>query len=70
MPVSMGNIGENYIIKMITGNREVRSHLQAMGFNPGTEIRVITKVQGGDVILGVKDSRVAVNEEQARHIMV
>ncbi|MDO4265108.1 MAG: FeoA family protein [Eubacteriales bacterium] len=69
MPVSMGKIGETYTIKCVTGSGEVRSHLEAMGFTPGTEVRVISQLNG-DVILGVKDSRVAVNEEQARHIMV
>lgn len=69
MPVSMGNIGETYTIKRLSGSSEVRSHLEAMGFNIGTEVRVVAQM-GGNVILAVKESRVAVNEDQARHILV
>lgn len=69
MPVSMGTLGQTYTIKCVTGSGEVRSHLEAMGFTSGTEVKIIAQMNG-DVILSVKDSRVAVNEEQARHIMV
>lgn len=69
MPISMGQIGNAYTIRRISGSGEVRSHLQAMGFNPGTKIRLIAQLHG-DVIVGVRESRVAVNEEQARHILV
>lgn len=69
MPISMGNIGETYTIRTLTGSGEVRSHLEALGFNVGTEVRVVAQL-GGNVILAVKESRIVVNEEQARHILV
>ena len=69
MPVSMGRIGETYQVKRVTGSGELRSHLEAMGFTAGTDIRVVAQMNG-DVILAVKESRVAVGEDQARHIMV
>lgn len=69
MPISMGDNGSSYTIRRLTGSGEVRSHLNSMGFNPGTEIRIISKLSGS-VILAVKDSRVAINETEARHILV
>ena len=58
-----------YTIKKISGNTEVRSHLKSMGFNEGTEVKLITQLDG-DVIIHVKESRVAINKDQARHILV
>ena len=69
MPVSMGTNGSCYTIMRVTGSGAVRAHLNSMGFNPGTQIMVISKLSG-NVILAVKDTRVAINEEQARHILV
>ena len=69
MPISMATVGTAYTIKKISGNTEVRSHLKSMGFNEGTEVKVITQLDG-DVIIHVKESRVAINKDQARHILV
>lgn len=69
MPISMGETGVLYTIKKISGSAEVRSHLQSMGFNEGTEIKLVTQLNG-DIIVHVKESRVAINREQARHILV
>lgn len=69
LPISMATVGTIYTIKKISGNTEVRSHLKSMGFNEGTEVKVITQLDG-DVIIHVKESRVAINKDQARHIMV
>ena len=68
MPISMATVG-TYTIKKISGNTEVRSHLKSMGFNEGTEVKLITQLDG-DVIIHVKESRVAINKDQARHILV
>ena len=67
MPISMATVGIAYTIKKISGNTEVRSHLKSMGFNEGTEVKLITQLDG-DVIIHVKESRVAINKDQARHI--
>ena len=69
MPISMATVGTAYTIKKISGNTEVRSHLKSMGFNEGTEVKLITQLDG-DVIIHVKESRVAINKDQARHILV
>ena len=69
MPISMGDNGSSYMIQRLTGSGAVRAHLNSMGFNPGTEVRLISKLSG-NVILAVKDTRVAINAEEARHILV
>ncbi len=69
MPLTMANVGEKYTIQEITGNSEIRRHLGNLGFVPGTEVEVVSSI-GGNVIVIVKDSRIAVNEDMARHIYV
>ena len=69
MPIYMGNNGSSYTIQRLTGSGEVKAHLNSMGFNPGTEVRLVSKLSG-NVILAVKDTRVAINAEEARHILV
>ena len=69
MPISMGTNGNSYIIQRLTGSGEVKAHLNYMGFNPGTEVTIVSRLSG-NVILAVKDTRVAINAEEARHILV
>lgn len=69
MPLTMAGIGETNTISRIGGNEETRSFLANLGFVAGAEVVVLSKI-GGNVIVNVKDSRVAVNEDMARHIMV
>lgn len=69
MPISMGQTGIPYRIKKISGSTDVRSHLQSIGFNEGTEVQLVSQLNG-DVIVHVKESRIAINREQARHILV
>ena len=69
MPITMAGIGEKCKIQKIGGNEETRRFLANLGFVAGTEVVVLSKI-GGNVIVNVKDSRVAVNEDMARHIMV
>ena len=69
MPLSLANIGEENIIRRIGGSPEVRSHLADMGFVVGGSVTVVTAI-GGNLIVNVKDSRVAVSKEMASKIMV
>ena len=55
-------------IKKITGNDATRLHLAEMGFTVGSKITVVTRL-GGNMILQVRDSRVALDESMARRIM-
>ena len=69
MPLIYANEGETQIIKRIGGTPEVKKHLEDMGFNVGTEVSVINSL-GENLIVKVKESRVAVSDELARKIMV
>lgn len=69
MPLTMLNIGETGKIKRIGGNEETRRFLNNLGFVVGTEVSVVSTI-GGNVIVNIKDSRVAINEDMAKRIMV
>ena len=69
MPLSLAKPGETNYIKKITGNDGVRQHLAEMGFLVGTPVTVVTAMMG-NLILQVKDCRVALNREMANRIMI
>lgn len=69
MPLTMARVGEKGHIKKITGKDEVRQHLAELGFVVGCEIAVISEI-GGNMILSVKDSRVALDKTMANRIMI
>lgn len=69
MPLTMLNIGETGKIKRIGRNEETRRFLNNLGFVVGTEVSVVSAI-GGNVIVNIKDSRVAINEDMAKRIMV
>ncbi len=69
MPLNFADIGEEAIIKRIGGNSEVRAHLENLGFVNGGRVTVISSI-GGNLIVNVKDSRVAISKEMASKIMV
>ena len=69
MPLIYAEAGEPVIIKKIGGNPETKKHLEDLGFVVGTEASVISSL-GENLIVKVKESRVAVSEELARKIMV
>ena len=69
MPLTYANVGEENIIKKIGGNPEVRSHLADLGFVPGGNVKVISDI-GGNLIVNIKDTRVALSRETASKIMI
>lgn len=69
MPLTLANIGEENIIKKIGGKKEVKKHLENLGFVAGGGVTVITTL-GGNVIVNVKETRVAVSKEMAMKIMI
>ncbi len=69
MPLTMLNIGEIGEIKRIGGNEETRRFLNNLGFVVGAEVSVVSAI-GGNVIVNIKDSRVAINKDMAKRIMV
>ena len=69
MPLALADIGEEYTIKRIGGSAEVKKHLENLGFVVGGSVKIVTAL-GGNVIVNVKEARVAISEEMARKIMV
>ncbi len=69
MPLSMVSDGESFLIKKITGNEETRRFLENLGFVAGTQVSLISKICG-NIIVQVKDSRVAISREMAQKIIV
>ena len=69
MPLTMAAIGEVNTIRKVGGNEEKKRFLENLGFVAGAEITVVSAI-GGNVIVTIKDSRVAINQDMARHIMV
>lgn len=69
MPLNLANVGEENIIKRIGGKPEVKKHLENLGFIAGGSVTIISAL-GGNIIVNVKETRVAISEEMARKIMV
>ncbi|MCR5652986.1 MAG: ferrous iron transport protein A [Ruminococcus sp.] len=69
MPLTLVPTGESNIIKRVGGLPEARRHLESLGFVAGADVCVVSAI-GGDVIINVKDSRVAISKELAQKIFV
>ena len=69
MPLSLADVGEENTVKKIGGSPEIKKHLENLGFVVGGNVTVVTSLNG-NVIVNVKDSRVAISEEMARKIMI
>ena len=69
MPLSLAKVGEENLIKKIGGKAETRQFLENLGFVPGAHVKIITK-NAGNVIVSIKESRVAISREMALKIIV
>ena len=69
MPLTLAVIGEEIIIKRIGGNAEVRAHLQNLGFVSGAVVTVVSSM-GGNLIVNVKNARIAISKEMAQKIFI
>ena len=69
MPLTLANVGEESIVRKVSGNPVVRKHLEDLGFVAGGAVTVVSSL-GGNIIVKVKESRVAISEEMARKIMI
>ena len=69
MPLTLAEIGKENIVKRITGKQQVKSHLEDLGFVVGSPITVINTI-GGNVIVNIKESRIAISREMTQKIMV
>jgi len=68
-PLIYGDLGEESIIKKIGGNPDVKRHLENLGFTTGGSVTLISLV-GGNVIVKVKEARIALDEELARKVFI
>ena len=69
MPLTFADAGEDNIIKKIGGKPEVKQHLENLGFVVGGTVSIVSSI-GGNLIVNVKDSRVAISREMAGKIIV
>ena len=69
MPLSLANPGEESVIKKVGGSPEVKQHLENLGFVVGGNATVVSSI-GGNLIVNVKESRVAISKEMAQKIIV
>ena len=69
MPLGMASVGDTNTIRKITGRDEVWQHLAELGFVVGAEVTVVSEM-GGNMILSIKDSRIALDKTMAMRIMV
>lgn len=69
MPLTFANIGEQNTIKKVGGGKDIKIHLENLGFAVGADVTVISKTLG-NVIVNVKETRVAISEEMAKKILI
>ena len=69
MPLTMANAGEENIIKKVGGKEDTRRFLENLGFVVGAAVTLISQVEG-NIIVNIKDSRVAIGKDMANKIMV
>lgn len=69
MPLSFADLEQENVITKVGGNDKTKKFLESLGFVPGEIVKIISRL-GGNVIVKIKNSRIAVSEEMARRIMV
>lgn len=69
MPLTLASTGEDHIIQRVGGSPDVKKHLEDMGFVAGGSVTVVAQ-NGGNVIVTIKEVRVAISREMAQRIMI
>jgi ferrous iron transport protein A len=69
MPLVFANVGEENIIRKVGGSAEIKKHLEDLGFVVGGNVTVVSAI-AGNLIVNVKDSRIAISREMAGKIML
>lgn len=69
MPLTLAKVGEENMIRKIGGSPEVRKHLENLGFVAGGNVTVVSSMSG-NVIVNVKEARIAISKEMAQKIMI
>ncbi len=69
MPLSLADVGAAAIIRRVGGTPEMKKHLEDMGFVAGADVQIVATM-GGNLIVNVKETRVAISRETANKIMI
>lgn len=69
MPLLLAGVGEDNIIRKVGGSQEMKKHLEDLGFVVGGTVSIVSEING-NLIVNVKDTRIAVSREMAGKIMV
>lgn len=69
MPLTLAEVGKENIIVRVGGNPEMKKHLEDLGFVAGGIVTIISSI-GGNIIVNIKDTRIAVSREMAQKIMI
>lgn len=69
MPLTFANVGEERIIRKVGGKPDVKKHLEDLGFVAGSDVTVVSEL-AGNIIVRIKESRVAISRALAQKIMI
>ena len=69
IPLTLANVGNVYTVRKIGGSPEVKKHLENLGFVAGSNVMIVTEI-AGNLVVKVKEARVAVSRELAQKIMI
>jgi len=69
MPLTLAAVGEENMIKKVSGKDDVKKHLEDLGFVAGGNVTVIAMIRG-NIIVNIKESRIAISKEMASKIMI
>ncbi len=69
MPLLLAEVGENNLIRHVGGTPEIKRHLEDLGLVVGADVTILSRI-GSNVIVRVKESRLAISEKMAQRIMV
>ncbi len=69
IPLMLATVDEENVVKKVGGNPEVRKHLENLGFVIGSRVKIITALNG-NIIVQVKEARIAISKEMAQKIYV
>lgn len=70
LPLTMAKSGERVMVSRIGGTDDVRQHLQDLGFVVGSEVEIVSAPGNGNVIVKLRDSRLAITAKMAEKVMV
>ncbi|MDD5987590.1 MAG: FeoA domain-containing protein [Eubacteriales bacterium] len=69
MPLTLANAGDEMLVRKVNGTKEVKKHLEDMGFVDGAVVKVVSKVGKGNLVISVKGARFALGSQLAMKIM-